>query len=59
MVAPNEKSFGTADDGKGAHVRAPRVRSGAMGSPRSARVGSGAEPRLDKTQGVTPWRTTG
>ena len=35
--------------GQGAHVRASRGRSGALGSPRSARVGFGAQPRLIKT----------
>ena len=29
MVAANEKAFGTVGNGKGAHVRASRVRSGA------------------------------
>ena len=35
-------SFETAGDGQGAHGRASRARSGALGSPRSARVGFGA-----------------
>ena len=31
-------------------MRGSRVRSGALGSPRSARVGFGAEPRLRKPE---------
>ena len=35
-----------------AHVRGSRVQSGALGSPRSARVGFGAQPRLTILRGV-------
>ena len=49
MMAADEKSFETVGDGSGTHVRASRARSRALGSPRSARVGSGTQPRLDRT----------
>ena len=59
MVAANEKSFETVSDGKGAHVRASRARSGALGVPaeRPRGVLGGAPARQD--EGETPWRTTG
>jgi len=59
MMAANEKSFETVDDDRGAHVRASRVRSGALGVPaeRPRGVRGGAPARYD--DGETPWRTTG
>ena len=59
MMAANEKSFDTVDDGRGAHVRASPVRSGALGVPaeRPRGVRGGAPARYD--DGETPWRTTG
>ncbi len=47
MVAANEKSFEMVGDGKGAHVRALRARSGALGVP------------AERSRGVLPGRNPG
>ena len=47
--------------GQGAHMRAPRTRSGAMGPPASVRVGFGAQPRLGykyRASWRSAWRIT-
>ena len=59
-------SFGAVGDGHAAHVRGSRARSGALGSPRSARGGSGRSPGSTwptatprtcaaRGRGVGPW----